>query len=347
MFDRNGRGRVNPVGGKDPNDWGLYDMHGNVWEVVADWYGTYSSDPVTDPQGPSTGTRRIQRGGSSADISVFLRAAYRNGFGFSSCGICGFRVVRSMTFANSVGMEFVQIDPGTFWMGSPVDEENGEATRGGFYGDEALHLVTISKPFYLGKYEVTQGQWEAIMGDNPSYNADCGADCPVEAVFWEGVQEFIRRLNEREGTTAYRLPTEAEWEYAARAGTQTTYHFGDDYSELCQFANFGDATYRGGDSDYCSDGVGEGTARVGSYQANGWGVHDMHGNVEEWVADWYGAYPTIPVTDPHGLTVGAFRIRRGGSWADHPWSCRAASRYYIMGGQTDGTIGFRLAKTIS
>ena len=345
-FRRNNDGRMNPVGHKDPNEWGLYDMHGNVWELVGDWYGAYPSSPVTDPQGPSTGTQRIQRGGSLSDDPVFLRAAYRGDSSHASCENCGFRLARAMTFTNSVGIEFVQVEPGRFRMGSSVNEEDREATRESYYGDESSHPVTISRPFYLGKYEVTQAQWEAVMENNPSYYVDCGDDCPVETVFWDGVQEFIRRLNEREGTTAYRLPTEAEWEYAARAGAETAYHFGDDASQLCQFANFGDSTYWGTDSRYCSDGVGRSTASVGSYQANPWGLHDMHGNVEEWVADWYGAYPTVPVTDPHGPTVGAFRLRRGGSWSTHPSSCRAATRHYVREGQTDGTIGFRLARTL-
>ena len=247
-------------------------------------------------------------------------------------------------FTDSVGIEFVQIEPGTFQMGSPTTEADREATRGGNYGGETSHSVTIIQPFYLGKYEVTQAQWRAVMENNPSSFADCGDDCPVETVFWNDTQEFIRRLNEREGTTEYRLPTEAEWEYAARAGTRTAYHFGDDSSQLCQYANFGDLTFWGSHPHYCSDGIGRSTARVGSYRPNGWGLHDMHGNVEEWVADWYGDYPSRPVTDPQGPTAGTLRLLRGGSWFHHSHSCRAASRHY-MGGQTGGTAGFRLART--
>ena len=126
---------------------------------------------------------------------------------------------------NSVGMEFVLIEPGTFQMGSPA----GESGRG---DDETLHTVTISQPFYLGKYEVTQGQWQAVMGDNPSEFSYCGHTCPVENVSWGDALGFAEELNAREGITAYRLPTEAEWEYAARAGTQTAYHFGDGAGRL-------------------------------------------------------------------------------------------------------------------
>ena len=252
----------------------------------------------------------------------------------------------SSEFTNSVGMEFVQMPTGTFWMGSPADEEDREATRGGDYGNETRHSVTISRSFYLGTYEVTQTQWEAVMQDNPSTYVECGGDCPVETVFWSDTQEFIRRLNEREDTHTYRLPTEAEWEFAARGGTQTAYHFGNDVSQLCRYANFGDYVFWGGHPSYCSDGVGRTTAPVGTYEPNSWGLHDMNGNVAEWVADWYEAYPTASLTDPQGPSGGDFRLRRGGSWSQHPSSCRAASRHYIRGGQTSGTVGFRLAKTI-
>ena len=344
-YDLNSRGLMNPVGQKRPNEWGLYDIHGSVWELVSDWHGPYPQDPVTDPKGPSTGTQRVRRGGSHSDNASFCRTAYRGAFGPFACENCGFRLARAMSFENSVGMEFVQIEPGTFPMGSPPDEADREATRGGHYGYEALHPVTLSEPFFLGRYEVTQAQWEAVMQGNPSTYVACGGDCPVETVFWEDVQDFIRRLNEREGTDAYRLPTEAEWEYAARAGTETAYHFGDDVSLLCQYANFGDLTYFGEHPYYCADGVGGSTAPVGSYQPNDWGLHDMHGNVEEWVADRYGPYPPILIVDPQGPGAGEFRLRRGGSWADHASSCRAASRHYVRG-QTGSTVGFRLAKTI-
>ena len=130
---------------------------------------------------------------------------------------------------NSIGIEFVLIEPGTFEMGSPE-------TEAGRYDNETLHPVTLSQPFYLGKTEVTQGQWQAVMGSNPSQFSDCGRTCPVEQVSWEDAQEFIAALNRREGVETYRLPTEAEWEYAARAGTQTAYHFGDDAARLGAYA---------------------------------------------------------------------------------------------------------------
>ena len=193
-------------------------------------------------------------------------------------------------------------------MGSPAEAEDHEE-------DETLHQVTISQPFYLGKYEVTQAQWRAVMGDNPSFFRNCGDTCPVEGMSWEEVETFIAELNARTGETTYRLPTEAEWEYAARAGTQTTYHFGDAESELCRYANHADSStglrWR---NTTCSDGVADEPAPVGSYQPNQWGLYDMHGNVWEWVADWYGEYPAGPVTDPQGPATGSSRVGRGGGW---------------------------------
>ena len=191
---------------------------------------------------------------------------------------------------NSIGMEFVLIEPGTFEMGSPE-------TEAGRFDDETLHPVTLSQPFYLGKTEVTQGQWEAVMGDNPSYFSDCGRTCPVEQVSWEDAQEFIAALNRREGVETYRLPTEAEWEYAARAGTQTAYHFGDDAARLGAYAWYLDNSGRADPPGWA--------------EAAEWlGLFDMHGNVWEWVADWYGDYPRGAVTDPRGPQ---FRRRPGHS----------------------------------
>ena len=186
---------------------------------------------------------------------------------------------------NSLGMEFVLIEPGTFQMGS----RSGEAGR---HDDEVRHQVTLSQAYYLGKYEVTQGQWAAVMGDNPSRFSNCGRTCPVEHVSWDDVQEFIRELNRREGANVYRLPTEAEWEYAARAGTQTAYHFGTAANRLGQYG-------------WYQDNSGDQTHPVGGKRPNGWGLYDMLGNVWEWVADWYGAYPRGAVTDPRGPSTGA------------------------------------------
>ena len=226
---------------------------------------------------------------------------------------------------NSIGMEFVLIEPGTFQMGSPA----GEAGR---FNDEALHRVTLSQPFYLGKYEVTQEQWQAVMGRNPSDFSSCGSACPVEKVSWEDVQGFIAALNQREGVRSYRLPTEAEWEYAARGGTQTAYHFGDTANRLGQYG-------------WDDENAGERTHPVGQKRPNGWGLYDMHGNVWEWVADWHGDYPSGRVSDPGGPSTGARRVLRGGGWNRDARNCRAALRNYATPDARGSSIGIRLART--
>ena len=224
---------------------------------------------------------------------------------------------------NTVGMEFVRIEAGSFEMGSPA----GEAGR---YQDEGpVHAVRISRGFWLGKYEVTQGEWEAVMGTNPSGLKECGARCPVENVSWDDTQEFIRRLNELASGRGYeyRLPTEAEWEYAARAGTR-----GARYGEV------GEVAWYGANS-------GGRTQPVGQKRGNAWGLHDMLGNVYEWVGDWYGEYPSGAVTDPRGPGTGSTRVRRGGGWYNHARGVRSANRSYGSPGDRDGNLGFRLART--
>jgi formylglycine-generating enzyme required for sulfatase activity len=219
------------------------------------------------------------------------------------------------TWTNSIGMEFVSIPTGTFMMGS--SDSDTEA----FDHEKPAHRVTISPPFYLGKYPVTQAQWEVVMGMNHSWFK--GADRPVENVSWNDVQAFMRKLNEREGVDHYRLPTEAQWEYACRAGSNTRYHFGDDAARLGEYA-------------WYNDNSGGQTHPVGQKQPNAWGLYDMHGNVWEWVRDWYGSYTANPVTDPIGPTSGVDRVFRGGSWGNDAQGVRAASRY-----ANDPGIGFR------
>ena len=207
-------------------------------------------------------------------------------------------------------------------MGSPEDEEGRSFS-------ERQHEVRISQGFWMGKHEVTQGEWEGVMGANPSHFKRCGLGCPVEQVSWEDVQEFIRRLNEQESGSGYvyRLPTEAEWEYAARAGTT-----GARYGELDEIA------WYGGNSGWT-------THLVGQKGANAWGLHDMLGNVWEWVADWYAEYPAGAVTDPQGPDTGSGRVYRGGSWVNRARHVRSAIRGYYRGYRGYGTRGFRLVRT--
>ena len=232
------------------------------------------------------------------------------------------RPVVGSSWKSPLGMEFVWIPAGRFLMGSPKGEEGRD-------GDEVQHEVRISRGYWLGKYEVTQGEWEAVMGGNPSYFRSCGSRCPVERVSWDDIQEFMRKLNERESRSGnkYRLPSEAEWEYAARAGTA-----GLRYGEL------GEIAWYGGNS-------GDRTHPVGQKRANGWGLHDMLGNVWEWTADRYGGYPSGLVTDPRGPSTGSFRVGRGGGWGDGARIVRSAYRNTGSPGIRYYSIGFRLVRT--
>ena len=235
---------------------------------------------------------------------------------------------RSGTYALKVeagfpmeSMEFVRIPAGSFVMGSPEDEE-------GRRSDERQHEVRISQGFWMGKYEVTQEEWNAVMGANPSSFKGCGSRCPVETVSWNDIQEFIRRLNELASGSGsvYRLPTEAEWEYAARAGTT-----GPRYGELDEIA------WHSGNSGRMHP--------VGQKGANAWGLHDMLGNVWEWTADWSGEYPSGAVTDPQGPETGSIRVDRGGGWVDDARYVRSASRGPSSAGGRNSFIGFRLVRT--
>ena len=218
-------------------------------------------------------------------------------------------------------MEFVRIPAGSFLMGSPEDEESRNI-------NERQHEVRISRDFWIGKYEVTQEEWQAVMGTNPSRFMGC-ARCPVERVSWGDTQEFIKKLNERESPAGhrYRLPTEAEWEYAARAGT-TEAHYG----ELDSVAW------------YC-DNSDKRTHPVGQKLANAWGLHDMLGNVWEWMDDWYSRYTGSEMTDPRGPATGTRRVVRGGSRHVYADRVRFAIRCSFLPGIRRGTIGFRLVRT--
>ena len=230
--------------------------------------------------------------------------------------------VAPQTLRNSIGMEFVLIPAGEFQMGSSDGDRN----------EKPVHTVRLSRSFYLGQYEVTQAQWEAVMGNNPSqFKGDPSR--PVETVSWDDVQEFIRRLHAKEGASRYRLPTEAEWEYAARAGSTTTYSFGNDVSQLGQYTWYAKN----------ADGT---THPVGRLQPNAWKLYDMYGNVWEWVQDWNGKYPSDPVTDPTGPSAGSFRVDRGGSWYDDARFCRSANRHFGLPGLRYGLLGFRLLREV-
>ncbi len=231
-------------------------------------------------------------------------------------------------FTNSLGMKFVWIRPGTFLMGSPKDEADRD-------DDEVQHKVRLTRGFYMGIHLVTQEQWQAVTGNNPSrFKGE--KNLPVDSVSWDDCQEFIRKLRAKD-RKPYRLPSEAEWEFACRAGTTTPFHFGKTIST--DQANYnGNCTYGSGKKGVYR----EKTTPVGSFPANAWGLHDMHGNLFEWCQDWYGDYSQKDVVDPQGPEKGEVRVLRGGSWHRNPLYCRSAYRIGNEPGYRIGICGCRL-----
>lgn len=239
---------------------------------------------------------------------------------------------RTVELPGGVLLELEQIPAGTFMMGSPVTEKKDliyDETD-----DETQHEVTISKPFYLGKYPVTQAQWQAVMGNNPSEFK--GERLPVEKVSWFDAKDFCEKAQQKTGQ-GFRLPTDAEWEYACRAGTTTPFHFGIELNGTQANCN-GEVPYG---TTIKGPFLGE-TSSVGSYPANGWGLYDMHGNVWEWCSGWYGDYGNSRVTDPQGAQYGKYRVLRGGSWNDGAKYCRAACRNRRLPGYRNFNRGFRV-----
>lgn len=235
-------------------------------------------------------------------------------------------------FKNSLGMEFVLIHPGRFMMGSPEDET-------GRYTGERLHTVNLTDPFYIQTTEVTQAQWKALMDKNPSSNKRCGGNCPVEQVSWNDVQEFIHKLNQKEGTNRYRLPTEAEWEYACRAGSSTAFPNGNITELQCGRDDTLDSI-----GWYCGNSNNM-IHPVAQKKPNVWGLYDMIGNVQEWCRDWFGIFPYDEVTNPKGPPSGSYRVMRGGAWYSPARDCRSASRFGSPPRYRFRHIGFRLCRT--
>ncbi len=228
------------------------------------------------------------------------------------------------TFTNSIDMEFVLIPSGEFDMGSPSNEAGRSDNEG------PVHRVKITKAFYMGKYEVTQRQWREVMGNNPSSSE--GDKLPVEQVSWNDVQEFIKKLNEKDGTNKYRLPSEAEWEYAARAGTTTRYFFGDDESKRGDYAWYFD------NSDRSTHGVGQ-------KKPNPWGLYDMYGNVWEWVQDTYhDSYNDAPADGSAWEDYGSNRVARGHGFLYD--ETRSAARDGDKPSFRTSHVGFRLLRDL-
>ncbi|MGI8640025.1 MAG: formylglycine-generating enzyme family protein [Pyrinomonadaceae bacterium] len=220
---------------------------------------------------------------------------------------------------NGVKFQMVGIPSGSFCMGSNNVEDD----------EKPVHKVIISQAFWMGRTEVTQAQWKAVMGNNPGYFK--GDDLPVEQVSWDNVKDFIRKLNNLQNDYEYRLPTEAEWEYAARAGTTTRYSYGDGEGSLDSYA-------------WYSANSGSKTHEVATKQPNAFGLYDMHGNVWEWCQDWYGNYSSGAVTNPTGAGTGSHRVGRGGGWGSAAAYLRSAYRFSITPSFRDVDLGFRVVR---
>jgi formylglycine-generating enzyme required for sulfatase activity len=271
----------------------------------------------------------------SRPLSIFLSSLVI--FGMTQLG-CRVLAQSPKEITNSIGMKLVLIPKGTFMMGSP------ESEKGRDKDDETQHEVTISKDYYLGVIEVTQGQYEKVMGTNPSHfqkqfiRKSDSSMYPVEQVSWEDAVDFCKKLSElpeeKKAGRVYCLPTEAEWVYACRAGSKSAYSFGETSKSLGDYAWF----------DRNSKGQ---THPVGERKPNAWGLYDMHGNVWEWCSDRYGEYPKVAVSDPVGPREGSVRVLRGGSWCDVAASCRSAIRRRYVPSIRGNDLGFRLALSSS
>jgi len=242
----------------------------------------------------------------------------------------------TLDLGNNVTMKLALIPAGKFMMGTPDGEKNRPPS------ESPQHEVTISSPVFMGVYEITQEQYEQIIGTNPSEFK--GPKNPVETVSWDDAVEFCKKLSQKTGMTV-RLPTEAEWEYACRAGSKTRFSFGDKDEDLCKYGNYCDKSNTPGrpwqDKDH-NDGFDK-TAPVGSLKPNDWGLYDMHGNVWEWCSDWYAySYADAKSQDPQGPDSGTKRVMRGGSWFLRPWHCRSAHRGDFKPDASHGGLGFRV-----
>lgn len=335
-------------------------MQGNVAEWCEDYFGHYSNAPKdgTAQTKRQTSEFRVLRGGSWYNHVQYCRAAYRYAVAPDQrYNTYGFRIVASQEepadakkssptpppiikgdeinydLGNGIKLEMIQIHAKgkKFMMGSPLTEPDRSPGKKEFDAEEQ-HEIVFGHDFAMGSYEVTQEQYQAIMRTNPSKFK--GAKRPVETVSWGNIQAFIKKLNEKfdDYNVTFRLPSEAEWEYACRAGTTTAYNMGRTLTKAD--ANF-DVESKAG------------TKTVGSYRPNAFGLHDMHGNVYEWCEDFPGPYSNAPRDGTAQLTKQSSNIwvLRGGNWSSKVNYCRSAFRYTSSSGAANDSYGFRLVST--
>ncbi|MFN5274241.1 MAG: formylglycine-generating enzyme family protein, partial [Planctomycetota bacterium] len=407
-FHENAKGKTHPVKQLDVNAWGLYDMHGNVWEWCQDWYSDYQTSATSNPTGPAKDTARVVRGGSWDSPARSLRSACRDWHDPGNrLSYLGFRLLSSALVAEpSERAMMPEAEPGTerassvqaivkptepvgdplearFWKSGKKPDwvsafgkdqyglwfefqlpsrwpetqaknkkrtgteplgfvtqrmrwiKAGTCTMGSdartkklWLWDETQHEVTLPRGFWIADTPCTQGLWIGVVARwNPSQFK--GFSNPVERVSWEGCQAWLKKLGDNHPFMQPSLPTEAQWEYACRAGSTSSYCFGDQEQELEKYAWF-------------NKNSGGKTHPVGEKLPNKWGLYDLHGNVWEWCQDWYENFTKASVTDSVGPVVGSFRVIRGGSWHDPARGLRTACRGRLDPGFRDDHLGFRL-----
>ncbi len=380
-----------PLKSLPPNAWGLYEMHGNLWQWCNDWFGDYATGAQRDPVGPTSGTYRVMRGGCFLDLGWRCRSAYRN-LNHSDVRLSGlsFRLAlggltpapvavapdqpaqpapvsndpakpawATATGADALGnwadltigsatQRFRFIKPGTFTMGSPQTEKDAAlacvlleyktATRA-WFDSEVQHEVTLTKGYWMADCQCSQGFWTVVMGGNPArHRRD---NLPADQICWTDSQEFCRKLSARVPGLMARLPTEAEWEYACRAGTITAFNCGAIITPE-QVRYNGRHEFAGNCKGPCPNAP----TPVKSLPPNAWGLHEMHGNMRQWCSDWLADLPATPQTDPTGPKAATGnRVFKGGAWYESPYMIRSAAR----GGKPDGYVeyctGFRIVVT--
>jgi Uncharacterized conserved protein len=373
-------------GTKTGNAWGLYDMHGNVWEWCLDWHASFDSTSVTDPKGAATGTTRVLKSGSYHKFAQYCRSAERDGEHaptYAGDDNFGFRVaihppaktymvvdLSGGTSAASYPVSYLSgvpeggwgdeykttklvlrlVEPGTFTMGSPSGEIGRDTSATG----ELQHQVTLTKPYYIGIFEMTQGQYKCITGNNPADRV-IALDHPVNEVSYDMIRgtnqgqnwpadnnvdsdSFIGVLRNKTGLV-FDLPTEAQWEYACRAETTTALNSGKDLTKATVCPNMAEV---GRYTHNTTDGKGNYFVAPGQYLVNNWGIYDMHGNLAELCLDYYAGYSADSQTDPKGPSTGTLRVQRGGDWEDIASECRSARRVGIDSNYHHQTFGFRV-----